>query len=120
MQGVYLKPRIQDHIKATLDFHAAGGKINELMVLELCDVMLTFGICLRNHSPAAQGTALKGCAREMLKRIKYPALRVLVKKMLVPFALPKGVFNELEHIMESCINGMNESTHQTIETNEEV
>lgn len=115
MEGVYLKTRIQDHIKATLDFHAAGGKINEIMVIELCDVMLTFGLCLRNHSPEAQGTALKGCARAMLGRIKYPALRVLVKKMLVPFALPKGVFNELEHIMESCIDGMNESTHKTIE-----
>lgn len=115
MQGVYLKERIQDHIKATLDFHVAGGKINEVMVLELCDVMLTFGLCLRNHSPEAQGTALKGCAREMLGRIKYPALRVLVKKMLVPFALPKGVFNELEHIMESCISGMDAATHKSTE-----
>lgn len=116
MDGVYLKERLQDHIKATLDFVDGGGVINDSgLILELCDVMLTMGLCLRNHAPDAQGKALKLCAKALHGRIKYPALRVLLKRMTLPFILATGGFNELEHLMEKCISGTEQQLRKASE-----
>lgn len=104
MQHVKLKQHLFEHIQVTTASHREQGKWDG-MVVELCDVMTTLGLCLMQHPAGVQGKPLRACSAALLGRIKDPALRVLLKKMSLPFSLPLGVFNELESLMDIALAG---------------